>query len=76
MDYSLDSSVLGHSRLYVYFKEFNMNKSLMIKTLLWMTTIICLYNIITTFSGLVFSLSGFMGIFTTWTLLRWDEFFE
>ena len=53
-----------------------MNKKLVIKTLLWMTTILCLYNIITTFSGLVFSLSGFIGIFTTWTLLRWDEFFE
>ena len=53
-----------------------MDIKLIIKTLLWMTTIICLYNIITTFSGLVFSLSGFIGIFTTWTLLRWDEFFE
>ena len=47
-----------------------------IKTGLWLLTIVCLYNVITTFDGLVFSVSGFTGIFTTWTLLRWDEFFE
>ena len=44
-----------------------------IQFMLWSTCIICLYNILTTKSGLVFSLSGFIGMFSTWILIRWDN---
>ena len=33
-----------------------MNKELVIKTMLWLTSIICLYNILTTFDGAIFKL--------------------
>ncbi len=44
-----------------------------IQFMLWSTCIICLYNILITKSGLVFSLSGFIGMFSTWILIRWDN---
>ena len=50
-----------------------MNTEMVIKTMLWMTCFICLYNVLTTFDGLVFSLSGFIGMFSTWILIKWDK---
>ena len=47
-----------------------------IKTLLWMTSSICLYSLLTTFDNLVFFLSGFIGMCSTWMLLRWDRITE
>ena len=47
-----------------------------IKTLLWMTSSICLYSLLTTFDNLVFFLSGFIGLFSTWILIRWDRITE
>ena len=44
-----------------------------IQFMLWSTCTICLYNILTTKSGLVFSLSGFIGMFSTWILIKWDK---
>ena len=44
-----------------------------IKTLLWMTCCICLYSLLTTFDNLVFFLSGFIGMCSTWILIRWDN---
>ena len=57
-------------------KRKKMNMKSTIKTGLWCLTFVCLYNELTAFDGLVFSVSGFVGIVTTWTLIRWDEFFE
>ena len=37
---------------------------------------VCLYNILTTFDGLVFTVSGLVGLFSTWFLLKWDELAE
>lgn len=48
-------------------------KEQIIKTLLWMTCCVCLYTLLTTFNGLVFSLSGFIGMFSTWILIKWDK---
>ena len=53
-----------------------MNTEMVIKTMLWMTCFICLYNILTTFDGLVFSLSGFIGLTSTWMLIKWDRINE
>ena len=53
-----------------------MNMKPVIKTTLWLMCIVCLYNVFTTFDGLVFSVSGFVGMFSSWTLLRWDSFAE
>ena len=53
-----------------------MNMEPVIKTTLWLMCIVCLYNVLTTFDGLVFSVSGFVGMFSSWTLLRWDSFAE
>ena len=47
-----------------------------IKTGLWMMCFVCLYNILTTFDGLVFTVSGLVGLFSTWFLLKWDELAE
>ena len=47
-----------------------------IKTLLWMTCFICLYSLLTTFDNLVFFLSGFIGMCSTWILIRWDNIVE
>ena len=44
-----------------------------IKTLLWVTSSICLYSLLTTFDSLVFFLSGFIGMCSTWILIRWDN---
>ena len=44
-----------------------------IKTLLWMTSSICLYSLLTTFDNLVFFLSGFIGLCSTWILIKWDK---
>ena len=41
-----------------------MNMKLVIKTGLWLMCFVCLYNILTTFDGLVFSVSGFLGLFS------------
>ena len=54
-------------------KRKNNMKEQVIKTMLWMTCFICLYNILTTFDGLVFSLSGFIGLTSTWMLIKWDN---
>ena len=54
-------------------KRKNDMKEQVIKTMLWMTCFICLYNILTTFSGLVFSMSGFIGLCSTWILIKWDD---
>ena len=57
-------------------KRKNNMKEQVIKTMLWMTCFICLYNILTTFDGLVFSLSGFIGLTSTWMLIKWDRINE
>ena len=54
----------------------NMNMEPVIKTGLWMMSIVCLYNVLTTFDNLVFSVSLFMGLFSTWILIRWDRIVE
>ena len=54
----------------------NMNMEPVIKTGLWMMSIVCLYNVLTTFDNLVFSISVFMGLFSTWILIRWDRIVE
>ena len=51
-------------------------KEQVIKTLLWITSSVCLYNVLTAFDGLVFSLSGFIGLFSTWILIKWDDIVE
>ena len=51
-------------------------KEQVIKTLLWITSSVCLYNVLTTFSGLVLSLSSFIGLTSTWILFRWDNIVE
>jgi hypothetical protein len=51
----------------------NMDMKPVIKTGLWMMSIVCLYNVLTTFDNLVFSVSGFLGIFSTWMLIKWNE---
>ena len=51
-------------------------KEQVIKTLLWITCCICLYSLLTTFDNLVFFLSGFIGLFSTWILIRWDRIAE
>ena len=57
-------------------KRKNKMKEQMIKAMLWMTCFVCLYNILTTFDGLVFTISGLVGLFSTWFLLKWDELAE
>ena len=47
-----------------------------IKTLLWITSSVCLYSLLTTFDNLVFFLSGFIGMCSTWILIRWDNIVE
>ena len=47
-----------------------------IKTGLWMMSIVCLYNILTTFDTLVFAVSGFVGLVATWMLIKWDDIAE
>ena len=54
-------------------KRNNKMKEQVIKTLLWMTSSICLYSLLTTFDSLVFFLSGFIGMCSTWILIRWDN---
>jgi citrate synthase len=53
-----------------------MNMKPVIKTGLWMMSIVCLYNILTTFDTLVFAVSGFVGLVATWMLIKWDELVE
>ena len=50
-----------------------MNMEPVIKIGLWMMSIVCLYNVLTTFDNLIFSISGFLGIFSTWMLIKWDK---
>ena len=57
-------------------KRKKMNMKLVIKTGLWLMCFVCLYNILTTFDGLVFTVSGFLGLCSTWFLLKWDELAE
>ena len=47
-----------------------------IKTLLWIISCICLYNVLTTFDTLVLSLSCFIGLTSTWILIKWDKIVE
>ena len=54
----------------------NMNMEPVIKTGLWMMSIVCLYNILTTFDTLVFAVSGFVGLVATWMLIKWDDIAE
>ena len=54
----------------------NMDMKPVIKTGLWLMCFVCLYNILTTFDGLVFTVSGLVGLFSTWFLLKWDELAE
>ena len=51
-------------------------KEQIIKLMLWITSSVCLYNVLTTFSGLVLFLSTMIGLISTWTLLKWDDFVE
>ena len=51
-------------------------KEQVIKTLLWIISCICLYNVLTTFDTLVFAISGFIGMFSTWILIKWDNIVE
>ena len=51
----------------------NMNMEPVIKTGLWMMSIVCLYLLLTTFDTLIFAVSGFMGLCSTWILIRWDN---
>ena len=54
----------------------NMDMKPVIKTGLWMMCFVCLYNVVTTFDNLVFVVSGFLGIFSTWMLIKWDNIAE
>ena len=54
-------------------KRKNNMKEQVIKTLLWITSSVCLYNVVSTFSGLVLSLSSFIGLTSTLILFRWDN---
>ena len=54
-------------------KRKNNMKEQVIKTLLWITSCVCLYNVLTTFSGLGLFLSTMIGLISTWTLIKWDN---
>ena len=47
-----------------------------IQVVLWIITIVCTYNILTTYDASVFGMSGFIGMFSTWLLIRWDKINE
>lgn len=47
-----------------------------IKTVLWVTSIVCLYVIVTTRDPRGFGLVTVVGFLCTWILIKWDKFEE
>jgi len=46
----------------------------MIKSILVIIMVLCLYTILTTLDVQIFSIAGFIGFIATWILIRWNKY--